>query len=132
LLLWGAGGTLKLDETHYEFRDPDGHLIDAGGGMPSLPPSPPQPAPVQPATPQGTLFPHTPTIAPPPASFPSPRASQALQTLREFLRQYTLPASPHRGWEHHLEEIAATMEALIVSHRTGQPESPERFRHLRR
>lgn len=115
LLLMGTGGTLKLDAHHYEFRDPEGHLIDAGGGNVTHAPSS---SPGQPS-----LFSHS--IAP-------PRPSAALHTLREFIRQYTLPPSPHRGWEHHLEEIAATMEAFIVSHRTGQPESPERFRHLRR
>jgi predicted dehydrogenase len=52
--------------------------------------------------------------------------------LREFLRQYAAPPSPHRGWDLRLEEVAATMEALVVSHRTGQAESPERFRRLRR
>jgi hypothetical protein len=65
-----------------------------------------------------------------------PRAAEgpgeALGTLRRFLEQYALQPSPHRGWEHHLEEIAATMEALVVSHRTGQAESPERLRKLRR
>jgi predicted dehydrogenase len=104
LMLWGAGGTLKLNTQAYEFRDADGELIDAG---------------------------------PPPASAPSisPRgdaAGEPLKTLRRFLEQYALPPSPHRGWEHHLEEIAATMEALVVSHRTGQAESPERLRKLRR
>jgi predicted dehydrogenase len=58
--------------------------------------------------------------------------SGALETLREFLQHYTLPPSPHRGWEHRLAEIAATMEALVVSHRTGQAESPERFLQLKR
>jgi hypothetical protein len=61
----------------------------------------------------------------------SPVASAA-ETLREFLRHYVLPPSPHRGWEQRLVDIAATMEALIVSHRTGQAESPERLRQLRR
>lgn len=54
------------------------------------------------------------------------------EILREFLRHFSLAPSPHRGWEHHLEEVAATMEALVVSHRTGQAESPDRFRRLRR
>ena len=62
----------------------------------------------------------------------NPPAVQVIETLREFLRQYTLPTSPHRGWEHRLEDIAATLEAIVVSHRTGQAESPERFRRLRR
>jgi predicted dehydrogenase len=61
------------------------------------------------------------------ASVPAP-----LGALREFLRHYALPPSPHRGWPHHLEEIAAILEALVVSHRTGQPESPDRLRRLRR
>ena len=56
----------------------------------------------------------------------------AVGTLREFLAHFSQQPSPHRGWEHRLEEIAATMEAMIVSHRTGQAESPERFRGLRR
>jgi predicted dehydrogenase len=55
-----------------------------------------------------------------------------LETLRAFLQEFVLPASPLRGWEHRLPEIASTMEALLVSHRTGQAESPERFRALRR
>ncbi len=101
LMLWGAGGTLKLNTQAYEFRDADGELIDAGPPVAS-------------------------------ATRPGEGASEALATLRRFLEQYTLPASPHRGWEHHLEEIAATMEALVVSHRTGQAESPERLRKLRR
>ena len=57
---------------------------------------------------------------------------RAVGTLREFLEHFSQQPSPHRGWEHRLEEIAATMEAMIVSHRTGQAESPERFRGLRR
>ena len=55
-----------------------------------------------------------------------------LDSLRDFLRQFALPASPHRGRPHLLEEIAATLEAMVVSHRTGQPESPDRLRRLRR
>jgi predicted dehydrogenase len=125
LLLWGAGGTLKLDAHLYEFRDPEGNLIDAGGNVGTVTSiTPPAQSPT-PATTQHSLFAHGTSIAP-------PRLSPALQTLREFLRQYTLPPSPHRGWEHRLEDVAATMEALIVSHRTGQAESPERFRRLRR
>ncbi|HUO10392.1 MAG TPA: Gfo/Idh/MocA family oxidoreductase [Phycisphaerae bacterium] len=56
----------------------------------------------------------------------------AMETLRKFLDHFGQQPSPHRGWEHRLEEVAATMEAMIVSHRTGQAESPERFRGLRR
>ncbi len=52
--------------------------------------------------------------------------------LREFLQHFQMPATPQRGWEHRLSAVAATMEALVVSHRTGQAESPERFRRLRR
>jgi predicted dehydrogenase len=107
LLLWGAGGTIKLNSHAYEFRDADGHLIDAG---------PP---------PNATEGIHA-------GASIRPARSPALDTLREFLRHYSLPPSPHRGWEHRLEDVAATMEALVVSHRTGQAESPERFRKLRR
>lgn len=56
----------------------------------------------------------------------------ASEALREFLHHFQMPASPVRGWEHRLEAVAATMEALVVSHRTGQAESPERFWRLRR
>jgi predicted dehydrogenase len=58
--------------------------------------------------------------------------SGGVGTLRRFLEHFEQQPSPHRGWEHRLEEVAATMEAMIVSHRTGQAESPERFRGLRR
>jgi predicted dehydrogenase len=54
------------------------------------------------------------------------------EALREFLHHFQMPASPVRGWEHRLEAVAATMEAVVVSHRTGQAESPERFWRLRR
>jgi predicted dehydrogenase len=54
-----------------------------------------------------------------------------VETLREFLRTFAAPASTVRR-DLQLEAVAATMEALVVSHRTGQPESPERFRRLRR
>jgi predicted dehydrogenase len=57
---------------------------------------------------------------------------QAVGTLRGFLEQFTSQPSPHRGWEHRLEEIASVMEALLVSHRTGSAENPEKFRGLRR
>jgi len=57
---------------------------------------------------------------------------RALEELREFLNHLGQEPSPHRGWEHYLEAVAATMEALMVSHRTGQAESPERFLGLRR
>ena len=98
LLLWGAGGTVRLTSDTYEFRDAEGQLIDSSPSAPAT------------AGPRG----------------------EALATLKEFVRHYALPPSPHRGWPHRLEDIAATMEALVVSHRTGQAESPERFRHLRR
>jgi len=58
--------------------------------------------------------------------------SRAMDTLKEFLRHFSQAPSPARGWDHRLHDIAATMEALVVSHRTGQAESPERFRQLRR
>ena len=57
---------------------------------------------------------------------------RAVESLREFLRHLAMPPSPHRGWEHRLEETAAVMEAMVVSHRTGQGESPEKFLSLRR
>ena len=59
-------------------------------------------------------------------------AEAAAVALREFLAQFTAPTSPHRGWTHRVDKIAASMEALIVSHRTGQPESPAKFLSLRR
>ena len=59
-------------------------------------------------------------------------AANGEAALREFLRQFAEPASPQTGWDLRMEEVAATMEAVVVSHRTGQPESPERFRRLRR
>jgi len=96
VLLLGQGGTVKLEPDNYEFRDPDGKLIDAGRVDAIL------------------------------------AGSGAVETLREFLRHFTAPPSPARGWKHNLVEIAATMEALVVSHRTGQAESPEAFRRLRR
>ena len=57
---------------------------------------------------------------------------QALGTLRRFIEQYQSQPSPHRGWEHRLEVIASVMEAMVVSHRTGSAENPEKFRDLRR
>lgn len=57
---------------------------------------------------------------------------RALATLKVFLEQFLAPPSPHRGWPHRLVETAACMEAAVVSHRTGQPESPEKFLSLRR
>jgi predicted dehydrogenase len=57
---------------------------------------------------------------------------RALVELREFIEHLEQLPSPHRGWEHLLEPVAATMEAMVVSHRTGQAESPERFLLLRR
>lgn len=104
LMLWGTGGTLRLNTRAYEFRDADGKLIDAG--------------------PEAAQDHGSPAIA--------DEEKTPLMLLREFLHQYGLPPSPHRGWELRLEETAATMEALVVSHRTGQAESPERFRRLRR
>jgi len=103
LLIWGAGGTLRLGTHSYEFRNTDGTLVDEG--------------------PPGAA------AAPPSAAV---SREQAQHALREFFRHYQLPPSPHRGWAHRLEEVAATLEALVVSHRTGQPEFPGRFRHLRR
>ncbi len=106
LLLWGGGGgggTLRLSHDTYEFRDDTGKLIDS-----------------------------SPPILTPPIENQKSKIENPQATLREFLRHFDLPPSPHRGWPHHLEEIAATLEALIVSHRTGQPESPDRLRRLRR
>jgi predicted dehydrogenase len=109
LLLWGAGGTLKLNTRAYEFRDADGAVIDAGekkGADRFF------------AAPAGeTMF---------------DSISGPVTWLREFLQQYASPPSPHRDWDLRLEDVAATMEALVVSHRTGQAESPDRFRRLRR
>jgi predicted dehydrogenase len=104
LLLLGQGGTVKLEAHAYDFRDADGKLIDAGRSDSSTGGR---------ADGQGA-------------------GSSALDTLREYLRHFQLPSSPQRGWKHRLREVAATMEALIVSHRTGQAESPERFLQLRR
>jgi len=59
-------------------------------------------------------------------------AQRAADELRECLTQLESPPSPHRGWEHHLPAISATLEAMIVSQRTGQAEAPERFLSLRR
>jgi predicted dehydrogenase len=114
LLLWGGGGkeggggTLRLAADTYEFRDDAGCLIDAGSAADAG---------------KG-----------PGSSGMSVGASDAdpLAAFREFLRHQAMPSSPHRGWTHHLVEIAATLEALVVSHRTGQPESPDRLRLLRR
>ncbi len=111
LLIWGSGGTLRLGTHAYEFHDAAGKLIDQG------------PAEKGPAAQE-----------PPPAggeNSTNPRG-QALRTLREFIRHYQLPPSPHRGWEHRLEDIAAALEAIVVSNRTGQAESPGRFRRHRR
>jgi predicted dehydrogenase len=52
--------------------------------------------------------------------------------LRDCIAQLDSPPSPHRGQEHRLPAIAATMEAMVVSQKTGQPEAPERFLALRR
>jgi len=68
---------------------------------------------------------------PPPPQVP-PSSVQAAGTLREFLDHFRQPTSPVRGWDQRLVQIAATMEAMLVSQRTGQAESPERFVHLRR
>jgi len=103
LLLLGQTGTVKLEANAYDFRDAEGKVIDSGGTGGD-------------ERGVGSL---------------NPMAS-AMETLREYLRHFALPVSPHRGWEHRLEEVAAAMEAVIVSHRTGQAESPERFRGLRR
>ncbi len=105
LLLLGQGGTVKLEANAYDFRDADGKVIDAAIN-------------------------EEPNASIPPSS--ADTGAGALATLREFLRHFALPPSPHRGWRHRLEEVSAAMEALIVSHRTGQAESPERFLQLRR
>ena len=106
LLLMGQGGTVKLEAHAYDFRDGEGKLIDAGRNERRA----------------GADRLAVETEA----------GTGALETLREFLRHFRLPASPHRGWPHRLREVAASMEALLVSHRTGQAESPERFLQLRR
>ena len=59
-------------------------------------------------------------------------AARARAALEEFLEQFAAPASPHRGWLQRLAATAATMEAMVVSQRTGQPEMPGRFLSLRR
>jgi hypothetical protein len=105
LLLLGQNGTIKLQADAYECRDNDGKLVDAGRAGESVPP-------------------HT--------TESSATGTTAIETLKEFLNHFKQPNSPIRGWNHRLPEIAATMEALIVSHRTGQAESPERFHALRR
>jgi len=61
-----------------------------------------------------------------------PAAATYAALLRTFIEHYHMPPSPHRGWPHRLEETASALEAMLVSHRTGQAESPERFRLLRR
>jgi predicted dehydrogenase len=106
LLLLGQTGTVKLEANAYDFRDAEGKVIDSSGMAERAS-----------GAKERELL--------------NPMAS-AIETLREYLRHFVLPVSPHRGWEHRLEEVAATMEAVIVSHRTGQAESPERFRGLRR
>ena len=66
-------------------------------------------------------------------TYPIPQpADLAAATIKTFLEQFLAPTSPHRGWPHRLEPLAACMEALLISHRTGQPENPERFLNLRR
>ena len=61
------------------------------------------------------------------------RVRGPVETLREFLRHFAARRRRARGWKHQLvRRVAATMEALVVSHRTGQAESPEAFRRLRR
>ena len=111
LLLWGGGGqeggggTLRLSAESYEYRDEAGQIIDA--------------------------WPALGNHGAPAAEARAPDA-EPLAALREFLRHQGLPPSPQRGWPHLLVEIAATLEALVVSHRTGQPEAPEQLRRLRR
>lgn len=63
---------------------------------------------------------------------PASAARQAQDHVVEFIQQFQAPASPARGWRHYLEETAASVEAMLVSNRTGQSESPERLRKLRR
>lgn len=57
---------------------------------------------------------------------------RAIEELSLFLEHFEAVPSPHRGWMHRMEETAATMEAMLVSQRTGQAESPEKFLALRR
>ena len=63
---------------------------------------------------------------------PMSGAARAADELLECLAQLAAPPSPHRGWEHRLQAIAATLEAMVVSQKTGQAEAPERFLNLRR
>src|SRR5262249_866670 len=89
----------------YDFRDAEGRVIDSSGA-----------GEIEPEGDAGAL---------------NPRLS-ALETLEQYLRHFSQQPSPHRGWEHRLEEVAATMEAMSVSHRTGQAEAPGRGRRSRR
>ncbi len=57
---------------------------------------------------------------------------RAIEELSLFLDHYEAVPSPHRGWMHRLVETAATMEAMLVSQRTGQAEQPDKFLALRR
>ena len=54
-----------------------------------------------------------------------------LTELTEFCTQFAAPPSPERGWPHLISETAATLTAMMVSHRTGAAESPQHFRGLR-
>ena len=53
-----------------------------------------------------------------------------LAELDEFCTQFVAPPTPDRGWPHFLTETAATLTAMMVSHRTGAAESPQHFRGL--
>jgi predicted dehydrogenase len=102
MLLLGQNGQVKLQPGSYEFQDVEGKLVDSGSASATL---------QQTGKAAGAV---------------------AIDTLREFLEHFSQPSSPSRGWTHRLQDVAATMEALVVSHRTGQAESPEKFRRLRR
>jgi predicted dehydrogenase len=110
LLLWGGGGqeggggTLRIAGESYDYRDEAGRIID-----------------------------RWPAVGQEEAAAEARAADiEPVAALREFLRHQGLAPSPQRGWAHHLVEIAAALEALVVSHRTGQPEVPEQLRRLRR
>ena len=117
ILLWGQSGSLRLNELQYRFTDADAKLIDEGSTPPpAAPPGPP------PGNPPGPLFDYAGGIG----------LENALEELGLFLEHFTAQPSPHRGWEHRMVEIASVLEAMVVSHRTGQAENPEKFLALRR
>lgn len=57
---------------------------------------------------------------------------EVTEELRTFLEHLAMRPSPHRGWEHHLPVMAATLEAMLLSQRTGTPEAPASILAVRR